>query len=197
MEGRVTSDNATACRTDESLMPRLFLCAIGLAAVALVSCSQPMRPLPTASKVDLARYAGKWFEIARLPNSFQREDSRATAEYTLLPDGAVTVRNTELRPDGTTKTIDGRATAVPGSDGARLRVKFGGLAALAPVPDDGNYWIIAVEPDYSLALVGTPDRDFLWILARSPKVPPEKLAGYVARARQLGFPVERLLPKQG
>lgn len=164
------------------------------AALLLVSCATTSRPLPIAAKVDLAKYAGKWFEIARLPNAFQRDDSRATAEYALQVDGSMAVRNTEQRPDGTKKTIEGRAVAVPASNDARLRVKFGGLAALAPVPTAGNYWIIALEPDYSLALVGTPDRRFLWLLGRTPTIPPKKLAAYVARARGLGFPVERLIP---
>jgi apolipoprotein D and lipocalin family protein len=167
-----------------------------MAAALLADCAHENRPLPTAPKVDLARYAGKWFEVARLPNVFQRDDSRALAEYTPQPDGAVKVRNTELRPNGTTKAIEGTATAVPGSGNARLKVRFGGLAALAPVPAEGNYWIIAVEPDYSAALVGTPDRKYLWLLARSPQPNPKTRDRLIARARELGFAVERLIPPQ-
>jgi len=84
---------------------------------------------------------------------------------------------------------------VPGSGNARLRVRFGGLAALAPVPREGNYWIIALDADYRFAMVGTPDRRFLWILARDPCLPPDVLASLVARARCLGFDVDRLVAR--
>ncbi len=166
-----------------------------LLAVAFIftGCAHPARPLPTAAKVDLSRYAGRWFEVARLPNPFQRADARATAEYTVQPDGSVKVRNTELRPDGRAKSIEGRATAVPGSGNARLRVKFGGLAALAPLPAEGNYWIIQLEPDYSAALVGTPSRNYLWLLARSADLPAKTQTRLIQRATELGFPTGQLI----
>lgn len=150
-------------------------------------------PLLTAPRVDLKRYSGRWFEIARLPNFFQRNDSRAIAEYTLRSDGRVGVRNTQISPGGATKSIEGVATAVPGSNGSRLRVKFGGLASLAPVPEEGNYWILAVRPDYSTALVGTPDRKYLWLLARRQHVTLREREHFLARARHSGFPVEKVL----
>lgn len=163
-------------------------------AVLLNGCArETARPLPTASHVDLKRYSGRWYEVARLPNFFQRADSSAIAEYTPNTDGSVRVLNTELRPDGTRKAIEGRADAVPGSEQARLRVRFGGLAGLAPVSKAGNYWIIEVAPDYSMALVGTPDRKYLWLLARSPKVNTAKRDRLIAKARSLGFPVDKLI----
>ena len=103
------------------------------------------------------------------------------------------MKNTELRPDRTTRSIEGKATAVSGSNGARLQVRFGGLAALAPVAKEGNYWIIAVEPDYSLALVGTPNRKYLWLLARSRNSNPKKVDAYISKAKELGFATEKLL----
>lgn len=170
-----------------------ILCA-ALTAMILTGCSTAQHsPLPTAASVDLKKYAGKWYEIARLPNRFQREDSSATAEYTALPDGSISVKNTEFRPDHSRRSIEGKATAVAGSNGSRLQVRFGGLAALAPVPKEGNYWIIAVEPDYSLALVGTPSRKYLWLLARSRNVNPKKVDDYISKAKELGFATEKLL----
>lgn len=163
-------------------------------AFIFTGCAHHTPPLPTAARVDLSRYAGRWFEVARLPNPFQRADAQATAEYTVLPDGRVKVLNTERRPDGRAKSIEGRAVAVPGSGNARLRVKFSGLAALAPVPAEGNYWIIQLEPDYSAALVGTPDRKYLWLLARSPQPNPKTRSRLITRARELGFAVDRLIP---
>lgn len=165
-------------------------------ALLFAGCATQRAPLPTVAAVDLARYAGRWHEIARLPNFFQKAGARATADYTALADGSIKVVNTETHADGTQKSVEGRATAVPGSGQARLRVKFGGLAALAPAAREGNYWIVALAPDYSVALVGTPDRKFLWLLARDPQLSERTRRGWLARARQLGFPVERVLVTQ-
>ena len=152
------------------------------------------RPLPTVSSVDLKRYGGKWYEVARLPNSFQKDDETATAEYTPQQDGSIRVENTAVKPDGATRDAKGRAEAVSGSNNARLRVKFEGLASLVPVSSEGNYWIIALdERNYRYAVVGTPDRKFLWILAREPHLDRDVTAKLVQRARELGFPVEKLI----
>lgn len=161
-------------------------------SLILASCSSP-RPLRTVSQVNLERYAGHWHEIARLPNTFQRDDSSATADYTVQEDGSVRVVNTEHRPDGSTRTATGRATAVEGSGGSRLRVKFEGLAALVPAAAEGNYWIIDLAPDYSAALVGTPDRKFLWLLSRSAIMAPAVRERYLRRARDEGFDTARLI----
>lgn len=161
-------------------------------SLVLASCASP-RPLHTADQVNLSRYAGHWHEITRLPNTFQRDDSRATADYTTQQDGSVRVVNTEYRPDGTTRTATGRATVVKGSSGSRLRVKFEGLAALVPAAAEGNYWIIDLAPDYSAALVGTPDRKFLWLLSRSANMSPSTKERYLRRARAEGFDTTKLI----
>ncbi len=163
-----------------------------------VSTAVAAEDLPTVPYVDLGRYAGTWHEIARLPNWFQRSCERSQARYTPCGDGSLKVENTCLKARGRSSSIEGIATPVPGSGNARLRVKFGGLAALVPVARDGNYWIISLgegEPDapYEWALVGTPDRRFLWILARQPCLPPEALADLKAQARCLGFDVGSLV----
>ncbi len=163
-----------------------------------VSTAVAAEPLPTVPYVDLGRYAGTWHEIARLPNWFQRSCERSQALYTPCGDGSLKVENTCLKAKGRSSSIEGIATPVPGSGNARLRVKFGGLASLVPAARDGNYWIISLgegEPDapYEWALVGTPDRRFLWILARQPCLPPEVLADLKAQARCLGFDVASLV----
>lgn len=175
------------------LLQGLALLGLAIGVAACATKLQTRKPLPTASHVDLHRYAGKWNEIARLPNRFQRRDSLALAQYTLRPDGGVSVKNTEIHPDGSLKTIEGNAVPAAGSENARLKVRFGGLAALVPVPSDGNYWIIDVAPDYSVALVGTPDRKFLWLLARSPDLPRATRDRYLQKAKALGFPTERVI----
>ena len=162
---------------------------------ALTGCATP-RSLPTVAQVDLRRYSGKWFEVARLKNRFQRNNERAIAEYEPLGATAVRVRNTAIGPGGKTRGIEGRAEVVPGSEGARLRVRFQGFAALAPVSSSGNYWIIALDAQYQSAMVGTPDRCYLWILSRQPALSDEAFRRYVAEASRLGFPTENIIRDQ-
>ena len=153
------------------MLPFVVL-GILLALALLVGCSSgPVRPLPTVTHVDLSRYAGKWYEVARLPDPFQRDDSNATAEYTVQPGGKIRVVNTEYRPGGSTHVAEGTATAVPDGSNSRLRVRFKGLASLAPVPKDGNYWIIRLESDYSVVMVGTPNRKYCGFSPASPALP--------------------------
>lgn len=172
---------------------KLALAAFLLSSVLLVSCQGPLRPLRTVESVDLKRYVGLWYEIGRLPNSFQQDDSSATAEYSLKNVGTVLVVNTEYRPDGNRKIAQGEATVVPESQGSRLRVKFAGPAMLIPTPKTGNYWIMALAPDYSVALVGTPDRKFLWLLARQPNLPASTREHYLSIARGQGFATGRMI----
>lgn len=185
------------------LLPKSALPVLlaGLAAFCFSSCRsttappKPAAPLPSVAKVDLKRYAGTWHEISRLPNRFQKTCVRSTAEYTPLPDGTVQVKNTCYKSKGRTSDITGTATPVPGSKNARLRVKFEGLAALAPVPEEGNYWIIDLDPQYRWAMVGTPDRQFLWILARQPQLPFPVYRQLKQKAKELGFDINRLIPE--
>lgn len=150
--------------------------------------------LPTDGPIDLQRYAGLWYELARLPTRFQDSRSVSTAEYSIRPDGVVTVRNTAYLGDRTDARITGTATVAAGADNDRLRVRFGGLLSLIPVPKDGNYWIIDVADDYSTALVGTPDRTFLWLLSRDKDAwGTTPIDALVDRATELGFDTDRLL----
>ena len=170
----------------------LLLLLLGLAVGAVSQATRAGEPLPTVPCVDLVRYMGSWHEIARLPNLFQRGCVGATAQYTLCGDGTVRVTNSCRTSRGRCRSIEGRATPVPCSGNSRLRVRFEGPARFAPVSHEGNYWIIALDDDYQWAMVGTPDRRFLWILARERTLPPEIYCSLVSRARRLGFAVERL-----
>ncbi len=182
-----------------------MICSRLLLLLSLAGCFLPAcrsttapadhAPLPTVAKVDLARYAGTWHEVSRLPNFFQKSCLRSMAEYTALPDGSIKVRNTCYKARGRTSGITGKAVPVPGSNNARLRVKFGGLASLAPVAEEGNYWIIALDPQYRWAMVGTPDRKFLWMLSRQPQLPFPAYQQLKAKAKELGFDVSNLLPE--
>ncbi|AKQ46645.1 hypothetical protein TH63_15075 [Rufibacter radiotolerans] len=150
-----------------------------LASGALYAALRPQpAPLPTVSSVDLARYAGTWHEIASFPQRFQRGCQCTTAQYT-LKEGYVEVRNT-CRKNGKRTGITGKAFAVEGSHNAKLKVQFFW-------PLRGDYWILGLASDYSHALVGTPDRKSLWILARATTLPAPIYRQLVQQAQQLGF----------
>jgi apolipoprotein D and lipocalin family protein len=172
-------------------MRRLLL----LAVLALGACATaPARPpVQTVEAVDLQRYAGTWHEIARFPNSFQDGRGRrcvaTTAEYALRPDGQVAVTNRCLdAADGNRETVArGTAYAVAGGNNAKLRVSFFW-------PFYGDYWVIGLDPAYRWAVVGSPDRQFLWILSREPAMAAGDYAQAVGIAAAQGFDVARLQP---
>lgn len=151
-------------------------------------------PPATVPFVDLARYSGTWHELARLPMWFQRDCLQSRAEYTLLSENEITVVNSCPTADGGNKKAHGIATVVDKQTNAKLTVRFDNwFSRLFPGLTTGDYWILWLDPDYQTALVGTPDRKFLWILARTPSVAPETFAQLVAHARELGFATEKLL----
>lgn len=150
------------------------------AGALLAACTTPAPPLPTVQAVDLGRYYGTWYEIARLPNRFQSmcvSDTRAVYR----PDGKqVSVVNQCRTADGRIEQAEGVAKLVEGSNGAKLRVSFFR-------PFYGNYWILALDSDYRWVLVGEPGRQYAWILAREPKLDEATLESLLSRAAALGF----------
>lgn len=165
----------------------------------LTACAgvDSVEELPTAKSVDLSRYIGTWHEIARLPMWAQRHCLRSTAEYSLLESGEIGVRNACVTADGEEISIKGVATMVERVHHAKLNVVFdqwaAKLAAFFTSSDDGNYWILRVDPEYRHAVVGTPDREYLWILARTPSLPESTYQELVAFGQRLGFTTESLI----
>ena len=160
---------------------KFFTYLVGIGAVVLLgACTSIHAPLAAVPAVDLERYYGTWYEIARLPNRFQAmcvSDTRATYR----PDGnAVKVVNQCRTASGKIEQADGIAKVVAGSQGARLRVSFFR-------PFYGDYWILDLDPDYRWVLVGEPGRHYAWILAREPKLDAATLEALLARAAALGF----------
>lgn len=149
-----------------------------------IACRAPAAPPRTVDHVDLARYAGTWYEIASFPSWFQRGCTATTARYALRNDGRVSVRNRCTR-DGEESAIEGVAWPVDASN-ARLKVRFFW-------PFAGDYWVLALDPDYRWAIVGEPDRDHLWILARTPRIDPALYNALIARARAEDFDTARLV----
>lgn len=149
----------------------------------------PHEPLDVVDEVDVERYMGKWYEIARYPNWFQGADCVATtAEYTLRDDGKVRVVNQCRRGglDGPIESIEGTARVVDEATNAKLKVGFFG-------PFEGNYWIIDLDEDYQWAVVGEPSRTFLWILSRTPTMDDETYEAITSRLPQKNYDPERLL----
>lgn len=150
-------------------------------------------PVRTVSAVNLDRYIGEWHEIARFPNWFQKKctgDVRAT--YTRRSDGRIDVLNRCRLKDGSTSEARGVARVEDAKTNAKLKVRFA-PAALSWLPMVwGDYWIIGLADDYSWAVVGSPDRQYLWILARNPALDETQYATVTAVARDNGFDVTRL-----
>ena len=174
----------------------VLLCwaAFGLILTSCSSTKNHMDAPATAKVVDLSRYAGRWFEIARLPLFFQKANESAIAEYGSNPDGTVSVHNIAVRPDGTQHDIRGYAKVLNPPENTKFAVRFHTwFGPLIPVPKAGNYWILHVDELYQEAIVGTPNRKHLWLIARTVTISDERYAALVARAEQLGFDVSRLI----
>lgn len=152
-----------------------------VALVWLTACASPApQPLPTVGAVDLQRYAGTWYEIARLPNRFQSMCASDVRAHYAPEDGAIAVVNSCRTGDGKLEQAKGVAHVVAGSGGGKLRVSFFR-------PFYGDYWILALDPDYRWVLVGEPARRYAWVLARTPELDDATLARLLARADALGF----------
>lgn len=166
------------------------------AAAALLGPSLLARdtgpPPRTVDHVNLGRYAGTWYEIARLPAPFEGT-CKGQPSATYVPRGdRIDVLNRCPGPDGRMREARGEARVVPGSAGARLKVNLlpRWLHWLPGAWSD--YWILHLDPGYTVALVGSPGRHFLWVLARQRCLPEQDLQALVDIARAQGFPVEQL-----
>jgi apolipoprotein D and lipocalin family protein len=170
-------------------------CAV-VALAALVKADKRGRaPLRVVPSVDLGRYAGTWYEVARLPNRFQKRCAGdVAATYSVRPDGGLDVLNRCRRADGKLAEARGRARlADGGGPNSKLKVRFA-PAFLSFLPFVwGDYQIIDLAPDYTYALVGEPGRNYLWVLSRTPRLGEEAYGRAVARAAEEGFDVGRLM----
>lgn len=145
-------------------------------------------PPPTVAVVDLKQYAGKWFEIARYPNKFQKKCvGNTTASYALKPDGNINVLNECLVKNGTMESAAGEAKVVEGSSNAKLEVRFAPryMSFLSAVW--GDYWIVDLDKEYKYAAVGDPKREYLWILSRTPVMSDATYQNILRRVETLGF----------
>ena len=165
------------------------------AAVGAAVAQADLGPLRTVERLDVPRYMGTWYEIAKFPNRFQAQCASDTlAEYTAQPDGTVRVVNRCRTENGETTEAVALARQVGGPDSPKLQVRFA-PAWLSWWPAAwGDYWVVDLEPDYQLVAVSEPRRAYLWILARSPRVDPARQAAMVRRLAEQGLDVSRLKP---
>lgn len=142
-------------------------------------------PVSSVAQVDLARYVGKWFEIASFPMFFQRKCiGNTTAEYARNTDGSVAVTNRCDTADGSTQA-QGKATVVEGTGNAQLKVSFFW-------PFRADYWVIGLDPEYRWVVVGNPNRKYLWVLSRTPTLQPELMDAALLSAKTQGFDLSQL-----
>jgi apolipoprotein D and lipocalin family protein len=158
--------------------------------ITIMSIFSPIsfaQTLQTVPQVDLKKYAGTWFEIASFPQRFQKGCTGTTAEYTLTDKGFVWVEN-RCRKDslnGKQAYIKGKAFVVKNSGNAKLKVQFFW-------PFTGQYWILDLAEDYSYAVVGHPNRKYLWILSRTPKMNQEIYDQILLRIKDKGFDTTKI-----
>ena len=184
---RKSSDPCAGDWLRREIFRRALCAAAVLISIAAMGLGGANRPLETVAHVDLGRYVGKWYEIARYPNRFEKECARdVTAEYATLPNGKISVVNTCLKSDGKAKQSKGSAVVVDKSSNAKLSVTFFW-------PFSGKYWILDLGSQYEYAVVGEPSRKYLWILSRSKSISEEQYREIAARLAAKGYDAGKLV----
>lgn len=136
--------------------------------------------------IDLNKYSGKWYEIARYPTFFQRNCIRSTAEYQVLDNSSVSVYNVCYKEDGSTSDIKGKATIVDLAVPAKLKVRFNIFA-------QGEYWVVALDNNYQWAVVSSSDKKSLFILARTAPMAKETLDPILQDLKNRGFDLSEVV----
>jgi len=152
-------------------------------------------PVESVGQVDLQRYSGTWYELARRPNRFQEHcEGDVTASYQPLKDGSIEVLNRCRQKNDKWEESHGRAVKASGSDsGAKLKVSFlPNWLRWVPM-GRGDYWVVMLDPDYRFAVVSEPSREYLWVLSRTPTLDAAEYDGIIGSLRTQGYPVDRLV----
>jgi len=169
---------------------------LGASAIAGTTANEsPMENhvLTAIPALDVARYMGTWYEIAKYPNRFQKKCTAGTkADYSLGMDGRVTVRNQCRVADGGLSEVIGEAKQIGSSTSPKLQVRFA-PAWLSLLPFVwADYWVIAIDDDYQLAAVSEPQKEYLWILSRTPKVDPVRYNRLLNQLQEKNFDLQKL-----
>ncbi len=164
-----------------------------MTAVILAACSIPLSRHPVGNSsvpqpkkfVDLQLYLGRWFEIARYEQSFQKDCEGVTADYSLRADGSIDVINRCRKPNNKLSEARGRAKLVDRQTNTKFKVSFFG-------PFYGDYWVLDHDDSYRWAIVGEPSGRYLWLLHRDATPPEVEVQELVGRARDLGYQTSML-----
>lgn len=152
--------------------------------LSLVGCSKQYEPLATVESVDLQKYLGKWYEIARYDHSFEKGCSNVNATYTFREDAKIKVLNQCLKDNTISKAV-GKAYAVDNTN-AKLKISFFG-------PFYGDYQILMLDEDYTYAVIGEPSREYFWILSRTPTLDKEITNMILAKLPFLGYDKTKII----
>ena len=169
------------------------LCAVTLFTACNAMANDSPGALTTILTLDVPRYMGTWYEIAKYPNWFQKKcASNTRADYSAQVDGKVRVLNRCTTKDGEVSEAIGEARQLGGSTSPKLEVRFA-PAWLSFVPMVwGNYWVIDLDPAYQIVAVSEPKREYLWVLSRTPDMPAKVYADLLARLEKKGFDSRKL-----
>ncbi|CAA6821062.1 MAG: Outer membrane lipoprotein Blc [uncultured Sulfurovum sp.] len=166
-------------------MKKLLILLSTVTALLFTGCSNKEHaPLATVEKVNLERYLGTWYEIARYDQFFERGCSNITATYSLKEDKTLKILN-RCTKEGELSEATGKAYADDETN-SKLKVSFFG-------PFYGDYWIIMLDEEYSYAVIGTPSREYFWILSRTPKMEKETLDSILEKLPSLGYDKSKLI----
>jgi len=175
------------------MRPRAILAALCLSLGTLTAAAQTPAPLNTVPSVDVPRYMGTWYEIAKYPNWFQKKCvSSTSATYSLHADGQVQVLNRCKTANGEWNEALGQARQIGRANSPRLQVRFA-PAWLSFIPLVwGNYWIIDLDPQYQWVVVSEPSREYLWVLSRTPELPAATYKSLLDKLAANGFDLQRI-----
>ena len=161
-----------------------FLTFTGFAVLAIEGRKDE---LEVVQSVELTRYVGRWYEIARLPNGFQKKCAdTVTANYTTLANGNIEVINRCRKASGEYATAKGKAKIVDKKTNAKLKVTFFW-------PFYGDYWILDLGPNYEYAVIGEPSRKYLWVLSRSPQMDEALYHQLLQKMAAKGFDTDKMI----
>ncbi|MGB4075388.1 lipocalin family protein [Pseudomonas sp.] len=173
------------------------LLAVLAAAAVLAGCANSgtgVVPPATVDKVDLQRYQGTWYEQARLPMFFQRNCAQSEALYELQDGGTLGVTNRCRTFAGDMQQVQGQAVPQVAGETNKLWVRFDSWASdLLPGASKGEYWVLYLDEDYQHALVGHPNRDYLWLLSRNPQLSAANRDLLLEQARKRGYDTGELI----
>lgn len=174
-----------------SILSALLMC-IGASQAIAQQGDQSVKTIPA---LDVPRYLGTWYEIAKFPNWFQKKCiSNTKAVYTAKPDGNLRVLNSCKTATGETSEAEGLARQIGAKDSPKLEVRFAPewLSFLPMVW--GDYWVIDLDSQYQVAVVSDPRREYLWVLSRTPQLDPKVYAEVLQRLKQQQFDIQKLEP---